>query len=89
MESNQRWFPYPRELFVLALVALPLIVTVSTIEAADWVKGLPSLKVLLLVSLVPWALLARSAIPWWIGHPVALIAGLVVGFSWVPLLSPR
>ena len=69
-----------REVIVLLLLAMPLLVTVSTIEAADWVKGLPSLKALLLISLVMWAFLARSAVPWWIGHPLAFLVGLVVAF---------
>ena len=69
-----------REIIVLLLLALPLLVTVSTIEAAHWVKGLPSLKLLVVVSLVPWALLARSRVPWWIGHPGAVVAGLVAAF---------
>ena len=67
-----------REVFVLILLALPLLVAVSTIEAAHWVRGLPSLKVLVLVSLVMWAFLARSAVPGWIAHPVAFVVGLVV-----------
>ena len=69
-----------RELFVLLLLALPLVVTVSVIEAAEWIDGLPSLIALVLVSPVAWAFLARSRLPWWIGHPVAFVAGLVVAF---------
>ncbi len=69
-----------REVIALILLALPLLVTVSAIEAADWVKGLPSLKAIVLMSLVAWAYLARSAVPWWVGHPVAFLVGLIVAF---------
>ena len=80
LDTERLKIPRLREVIVLVLVALPLLVTVSTIEAAHWVKGLPSLKVLVLVSIVMWALLARSALPWWIGHSVALLLGLGVAF---------
>ena len=72
--------PFHTEVMGLVLLALPLLVTVSTIEAAHWVKGLPSLKALVLVSLIMWVYLARSAIPWWIGHTFALLVGLAVAF---------
>ena len=72
--------PFHIEVMGLVLLALPLLVTVSTIEAANWVKGLPSLKALVLVSLIMWACLARSSIPWWIGHTFALLVGLAVAF---------
>ena len=69
-----------REIIVLLLLALPLLVSVSTIEAAHWVNGLPSLKLLVVVSLVPWAFLARSRVPWWTGHSAAVVAGLAAAF---------
>ncbi len=78
MNSHGGIIPSRKEAMVLVLLALPLIVTAATIEAADWVDGLPSLIAVVAVSLVGWALLARSRIPWWIGHPVALILGLLV-----------
>ena len=80
MEPQRGKLLWRREIIGLLLLALPLLVTVSTIEAAHWVKGLPSLKVLVVVSLVPWAFLARSRVPWWIGHPEAVLAGLVAAF---------
>ena len=80
MDSNRGRLPTFRELIGLLLLAMPLLVTVSAMEAAEWVKGLPSLKALVLVSLVIWAFLARSKVPWWIGHPVAFLVGLVVAF---------
>ena len=80
MDHNQGKFLSRRDVIVLLLLALPLLVTVSTIEAAHWVRGLPSLKVLVLVSLVMWAFLARSRVPWWVGHPVAILVGLVIAF---------
>ena len=80
MDRSRAKPSFLRELIGLVLLALPLLVTVSAIEAADWVKGLPSLKALVLVSLVTWAFLARSAAPWWIGHPAAFLIGLVVAF---------
>ena len=67
-----------RELFVLALLGLPLAVPAATIQAADWVEGLPSLIALFLVPLVLWAYIARSGVPWWIGHSIALVIGMVV-----------
>ena len=66
-----------RELFVLALLGLPLVVPAATIQAANWVEGLPSLIALSLVPLVLWAYIARSGVPWWIGHGLALVIGLV------------
>ena len=78
MNSHGGIIPSRKEVMVLVLLALPLIVTAATIEAADWVDGLPSLIAVVAVSLVGWTLLARSRIPWWIGHPVALILGLLV-----------
>ena len=75
--SEKRGFPSLRELVVAGLLALPLLVTASTIEAADWVDGLPSLKLVAVVSLVFWVLLARSGVPWWLGHSVALVGGLI------------
>ena len=69
-----------RELVVLTLVALPLIVTVSAIEAADWVKGLPSLKIVVVVSVLIWAYVARSSIPGKIAHPTALVLCVGAGF---------
>ena len=79
-ESKVERVPLPRELVGLVALALPLLVTVSTIEAADWVRGLPSLKALVLVSLLMWALVARSKLPWWAGHGLALLVGLAVAF---------
>ena len=78
MDSTRGRFLSLREVIVLLLVALPLLVTVSVIERADWVKGLPSLKILVLVSVVPWAFLARSRVPWWVGHPIAILSILAV-----------
>ena len=69
-----------REVFVLLLLGLPLLVTASAIEAADWVEGLPSLKVLALVPLVMWAYLARSPVSGRVGHPLAFLIGLIVAF---------
>ena len=43
-------------------------------------KGLPSLKVVVLISVVAWAYLARTSVPWWVGHPGAFLAGLAVAF---------
>ena len=77
MLGSGKGFLSLKELVVVALLALPLLVTASTIEAADWVKGLPSLKLVAVVSLVFWVLLARSAVPWWLGHLIALVVGLV------------
>ena len=72
--------PLRREIVGLVVLALPLLVTASAIEAADWVQGLPSLKALALVSLLMWVLVARSGVPWWAGHGFALLVGLVVAF---------
>ena len=80
MRSDGSRYPLIRHGLVLILLALPLLVTASAIEAADWVTGLPSLKALVLASLIPWALLAQSRVPWWIGHTVVLLLGLVVAF---------
>ena len=80
MESSQGKLPSLREVVVLLIAGLPLVVTASAIEAADWVKGLPSLTALVLVSLLIWALLARSRAPWWVGHPVAVLASVLLAF---------
>ena len=80
MDSKRGSMLSPREVVVLLLVALPLLVTASAIEAAHWVDGLPSLKALVFVPLVMWAYLARGSVPWWIGHPLAFVIGLVVAF---------
>ena len=88
LHPSREKIPPIRELLVLLLIALPPLVTVSAIEAAHWVRGLPSLKVILLVSLVAWALLARSGVSWRIGHPVALVAGLAVAFILSSLTLP-
>ena len=69
-----------RELIVLALIAAPLLVAASVMEAADWVDGLPSLKAVVLVSLPAFALLSRSRAPFWLAHPVGLVASVVGGF---------
>ena len=69
-----------REVFVLLLLGLPLVVTASAIEAADWVDGLPSLKALALVPLVMWAYLARSRVSGRVGHLIAFLIGLIVAF---------
>ena len=69
-----------REVFVLLLLGLPLLVTASAIEAADWVEGLPSLKLLTMVPLVMWAYLARSSVSGRVGHPLAFLIGLIVAF---------
>ena len=65
---------------VLLLLALPLLVAAAAIEAADWVAGLPPLQILAVVPLIFWALLARSRVPWWAAHPVALVLGVVATF---------
>ena len=80
MDSDRGKIPSLREAIVLVLLALPLLVTASTIEDANWVKGLPSLKALVLVSLVVWAFMARSRVPWWVAHPAAILGGLLVSF---------
>ena len=80
METRRGILPSLRELIVVVLLALPLLVTVSTIEAADWVKGLPSLKILVVVSLLFWVLLARSGVTWWVAHPLAALLGLATAF---------
>ena len=67
-----------RELFVLALVGLPLAVPAAVIQAASWVEGLPSLFALFLVPLVLWAYIARSGLHWWTAHAAALVIGLIV-----------
>ncbi|MCE2403733.1 MAG: transglutaminase domain-containing protein [Dehalococcoidia bacterium] len=67
-----------RELFVLALVGLPLVVPGAVIQAANWVEGLPSLIALFLVPLVLWAYIARSGLRWWAAHAAALVIGLIV-----------
>ena len=69
-----------REVFVLLLLGLPMLVTASVIEAADWVDGLPSLKALALVPLVMWAYLARSPVSGRVGHLIAFLIGLIVAF---------
>ena len=69
-----------REVFVLLLLGLPLLVTASVIEAANWVHGLPSLKALALVPLVMWAYLARSSVSGRVGHSLAFLIGLIVAF---------
>ena len=81
MESSKGKLPSLREVVVLLIAGLPLVVTASAIEAAHWVKGLPSLTALALVSLLIWALLARSRVPWWVGHPMAVVASVVVAFA--------
>ena len=78
MEINSGKLPSVREWFLLLLLALPLVVTASAIDAADWVEGLPPLKVLVPCSLILWVFIARSRLPWWIGHPAALLIGLEV-----------
>ena len=78
MNSTRGRFLSLREVIVLLLVALPLLITVSVIEVADWVRGLPSLKLLVLVSLVPSAFLARSRVPWWVAHPLAVLSIVAV-----------
>ena len=79
-ESNRGTLFSGRELLVLVLLALPLLVTTSAIEAADWVKGMPSLKALAVISLFLWALLARSRLSGLIVHPLALLVGLGTAF---------
>ena len=78
MRTIRRHLLSRRELLVLALAVLPLIVTFSAIEAADWVDGLPSLILLVLVSLFMWVYLARSRIRGRFAHPLAFLGGLVV-----------
>ena len=80
MASEKHKSPFLRQVIVLVLLALPLLVTASAIEAAEWVDGLPSLKALVVVSLVMWSLLARSEIPAWAGHLTALVGGLAGAF---------
>ena len=80
MDSNRGKLLSLRELVVLLLLCLPLLITVSTIETAHWVKGLPSLKAIVLISVVAWAYLARSSVHWWVGHSAAFLAGLVAAF---------
>ena len=65
-----------REVIALVLLALPLLVTVSLIEDTRWVRGLPALKILVPISLLVWAYLARSRVPGLIGHSVAALGGL-------------
>ena len=69
-----------RELVALILLALPILVTVALIEDVRWVRGLPPLKILVPVSLVVWAYLARSRLPGRIGHPLAILGGLLAAF---------
>ena len=81
MESSKGKIPSLREVVVLLIAGLPLVVTASAIEAAHWVRGLPSLTAIVLVSLLIWAVLARSRVPWWVGHPVAVVASVIVAFA--------
>ena len=67
-----------REIFVLALLGLPLVVTATVMEEAHWVEGLPSLVTLSLVPLIMWAYIARSGVPRWAGHGLALVIVPVV-----------
>ena len=69
------------ELAGLALLALPLLVTFTTIESARWVKGLPSLPLQIVISLALGILLLRLNISWKITYPIGLAAGLVVGIG--------
>ena len=69
------------ELVGLALLALPLLVTFTTIESARWVKGLPSLPLQIVISLALAMLLIRLNISWRITYPIGLAAGLVVGIG--------
>ena len=78
MEFKRGKLPSLREWFLLLLLSLPLVVTASAIDAADWVEGLPPLKVLVPCSLILWVFLARSRLPWWVSHPAALLIGLEV-----------
>ena len=80
MENGQGKLPSVREIVVLLIAGLPLVVTAAAIEAAHWVKGLPSLTAIVLISLLIWALLARSRAPWWVGHPVAVLASVLIAF---------
>ena len=68
------------EIISLALIGLPLVVTVSLIEDASWVRGLPSLKALVLVPMIMWAYMARSSMRGRVAHPLAFVIGLLAAF---------
>ena len=74
-----------RELLLLGLLALPLLVTTSAMETADWIEGLPSLRLLAVISLFVWALAARTNLPGVAVHLLAFLVGLGAAFllgSW-------
>ena len=79
--KQRRLLPSLGELVGLALLALPLLATFTTIESARWVKGLPSLPLQIALSLALAMLLARLNISWRIAYPIGLAAGLVVGIG--------
>ena len=77
--SNGRLLSW-QELIATALLILPPLVTVSLIEDADWVEGLPSLKLLLTLTLIISIFVARSRVSGLFSHPLALLIGAVAAF---------
>ena len=63
----------------VVLVGLPLFVTFFTIEKVEWIDGLPSLSVQLVISLAVGMLLVHQRLSWKILHPIGLVVGVVVG----------
>ncbi|MCZ6614709.1 MAG: transglutaminase domain-containing protein [Chloroflexi bacterium] len=77
----RRLLPSLGELVGLALLALPLLVTFTTIESARWVKGMPSLPLQIALSLTLGMLLLRLNISWRITYPIGLAAGFMVALG--------
>ncbi len=76
---EKRPLPNPKETLGLVLLALSLYAAFSTIENANWVRGLPPLIVPILAALAVGRFVAGKSRP--IGYTVVLAAGAVVTFS--------
>ena len=79
--QRHRRLPSLGEWVGLVLLALPLIVTFTTIESARWIKGLPSLPLQIVIALALGMLLIRLNLSWKVGYPIGLATGFVVGLG--------
>jgi transglutaminase-like putative cysteine protease len=61
---------------------------VQSVQAAEWVEGMPSLALVAFLGLLCGLLLARSPLPQVVSHPLALMAGATVVLWQVLALVP-
>ncbi|MFN8533217.1 MAG: transglutaminase domain-containing protein [Dehalococcoidia bacterium] len=87
---------WPREGWLtLVLLFFVMLSGVWSVEAAGWVDRLPPLGMLLLGATAMGFVFAKTRLPWWLCHPVALLYGTFISFwattSLIPLdeLSDR